>query len=206
MKKSSSSLASQLRIPPKMHWRYPQIKRVRVKPVTHLSDRILKTHVQCPDFHPPTQIKKNRMESLRKTIQLRESSPKYWPEPTNQTEVTSSCLCERPFWMGEGSNEGPYVMMYEKCRKFKLQYRENLSSWIPFMPVLSRDALVVRWRRVLQQAMCGNGARNIYSHLVLTGKACRALHLRNRFQEGRRRKEEENTWNGVWLYCSTWYF
>ena len=154
----------------------------------------------------PDTGKKNRMESLRKTIQLRESSPKYWPEPTNQTEVTSSYLCERPFLMGDGSNEGSYVMIYEKYKKFKLQYRENLSSWLPFMPVLSRDALVVRWKRVLQKGMYGNGTRNIYSHLVLTGKACRALHLRNRFQEGRRRKEEENTWNGVWPYCYTWYF
>lgn len=126
------------------------------------------------------------MESLRKTIQLRESSPKYWPEPTNQTEVTSSYLCERPLLMGEGSNEVSYVMIYERYRKFKLQYRENLSSWLPFVPVLPRDALVVRWKRILQQGMYGNGARNVYSHLVLTGKACRAPHLRNRFQEGRR--------------------
>lgn len=205
MKKPSSSLASQIRIPPKMRWRYPQIKRVRVKPVTRLSDRVLTTHAQCPDFH--TRQEKNRTESLRKTIQLRESSPKYWLEPTNETEVTSPFyFCERPLLMGEGSNEGSYFMICEKYRKFELQYRENFSSWLPFGPVLSRDALVVQWKRVLQQGMYGNGARNIYYHLVLTAKACRALHLRNRFPEGRRRKKEENTWNGVWVYCYTWYF
>lgn len=171
-----------------MRWRYPQIKRVRVKPVTRLSDRVLTTHAQCPDFH--TRHEKNRTESLRKTIQLRESSPKYWLEPTNETEVTSSFyFCERPLLMGEGSNEGSYFMICEKYRKFELQYRENLSSWLPFGPVLSRDALVVQWKRVLQQGMHGNGGQK---YLLSSGLERKSLHSTASEKQisGRKEKEE----------------
>lgn len=183
-----------------MQWRHPQIKSVRVRTVTWLSDRILTIHVQCPDFHP--QHRKTKQKAWERPHSWGHHHPSTNWSPQTRLRPLPAAISVKDLHIVDSwgeSSEGPYFMIYEKYMKFKLQYPESISSWLPLVHNLSVDALVIQWNIVLQQGMYGSGAKTLYYHLVLTGKACRPLHLRNRLQGGSGREEEKNTWKTLFV-------